>query len=306
MLASAVIAFVFFLIIIFGSFSNGLIVYTYWKWRNTMLSQAKDVLILSLAIGDFLSTVLASPLGLSSAISQRWLWGQAGCVWYAFITTWVGLASIIQLAILVIERLITLRSPTPNIVTMKQIFQAVLVSWLLAFLTCCFPLFGWSKYTFEGLGLHCSILWDTRSTGNLSFCLFLLILFYFTPLVAILGSYVKIILIVRLLYKNADKTWGRDAQATKQVYTAQVKTTKQMICVVVGFLVAWTPYAVMTTMILLLDEEISLEIQEFPSMFAKTAVLYNPIIYFFTNRKLRKRMTAIVNFSDNVVRAFSS
>jgi hypothetical protein len=179
----------------------------------------------SLAVGDFFVSFLACPFGFSSAIARKWIWGHSGCIWYAFITTLVGLASIVQLAILAIERFVTLRSPIPNIVSTRQICQAILICWFLALLVSCLPLIGLSKYTFEGLELHCSIFWDIRSVDNLIFCLFLLIIFYLAPPGAILVSYVKIFLIVRRVYKNADRMWGREAQATKQSYVAQVKMT---------------------------------------------------------------------------------
>jgi hypothetical protein len=65
---------------------------------------------MSLAVGDFFVSFLACPFGFSSAIARKWIWGHSGCIWYAFITTLVGLASIVQLAILAIERFVTLRS----------------------------------------------------------------------------------------------------------------------------------------------------------------------------------------------------
>ena len=285
---SGVIASFFCFIIIFGSFSNAVIVLTYLRWRKTLLSHPKDVLIFSLAIGDFVSSFLACPFGFSSAIARQWLWGHSGCVWYAFITTWVGLASIIQLAMLAVERFITLRSPTPNIVSAWQTFQAVLACWSLTFLVSCLPLIGWSNYSIEGLGLHCAITWDRRSVGNMTFGLFLLILFFIAPVGAILVSYVKILVIVRRMFKNADRIWGPEAEATKECYTAQVKTSKQLVFMTIGFLCAWSPYAIVCALIVFFDAKIPLGAREYPSMFAKTAVIYNPIIYFFNYPRLRK------------------
>ncbi len=283
------IAFFYCFIFVSGSFSNAIVVVTCLRWRKSLLSQPKGVLIMSLAVGDFVTSFLACPFGFSSAIARKWIWGHYGCIWYAFITSWVGFASVTQLAVLAVERFITLRSPTPNIVSTWRVFQAVLICWLFSFLVCCLPLLGWSEYALEGLGLHCSVRWDISSVGNLTFCIFILILFYFAPLGAILVSYVKIFVIVRRLYRNADRMWGPDAQATKESYMAQVKTAKQLLPLIAGFLFAWTPYAVMSMMILFFDASIPLGTREYPSMFAKTAVIYNPIIYFFTYRKLRRK-----------------
>ena len=302
---SVLIAVFFFIIFAFGSFSNGVIVFTHLRWRETMLSHPKDVLIFSLAIGDFMMSFFACPLGFSSAIARRWLWGHAGCVWYAFITTCVGLASIIQLAIVVVERFVTLRNPSPNNSAIerqrrRQMRNVVFASWSLAFLFGCAPLIGWSNYTFEGFGLHCSIVWDIKSASNLTYCLFLLIIFYILPVVAILVSYAKIFGILRRVYKNADRMWGPKAEATKECYGAQVKLAKQSLLMIGGFLFAWTPYAVLSAAILFFDVELSLRVREYPSMFAKTSVIYNPIIYFFTYHRLRMRAMAALKCSENI------
>ena len=303
---SNLIAVFFFIIFAFGSFSNGLIVFIYLRWRKTMLSHAKDILLFSLAIGDFMMSFFACPLGFSSAIARRWLWGHLGCVSYAFIMTWMGLASITQLAILAVERFVTLRSLTPNIVSTRRTCKAVIASWSLTFLVSCAPFIGWSKYTFEGFGLHCAVIWNIRSVGNLTYCLFLLIIFYVVPVSAILVSYMKIFSIVRRIYKNADTMWGSEAQATKEGYVAQVKVAKQSVFMIVGFMFAWTPYAVMSAMIIFFDVKISLRVREYPSMFAKTSVIYNPIIYFFTYRILRVRAMEVLKCSRNIADPMSS
>jgi hypothetical protein len=285
---STLIAFFFGLIIIFGSFSNGLLVLTYMKCRRTMLSHPKDVLILSLAIGDFVLCFFACPFGFSSAIARKWLWGKPGCIWYAFITTWVGLASILQLSIWAIEQCITLQSSTLNVISVWKTFRVALACWLITFVFSCFPLMGWSDYTFEGLRLHCALSWDTKSLSNFSFCVVLLILFFIAPVSAILVSYVNLLFVVRRMYKDANRIWGSEALGTQECYAAQLKIAKQFVFMTIAFLFAWAPYAIMCILIMFTDVNIPLEIREYPSMFAKTAVLYNPIIYFFSYPKLRK------------------
>ena len=298
---SGLIAFFYCFIFLFGSILNGMVVLTCLRWRKTLLSQPKDVLIMSLAIGDFVTAFLVCPFGFSSAIAREWIWGRPGCIWYAFITLWVSGASILHVAIIAVERFITLQSSTPNIVSTRQILRAVLVCWSFTFLICFCPLIGWSKYTFEGLGLHCSIPWHIRSVNNITYCIFLLLVFFFVPLGIIVVCYINIFVIVRRLYQDADRMWGSESQATKSSYTAQVKTAKQLLYLVVGFLFAWTPYAVMSMSIIFFDANIPVGSQEFPSMFAKLAVIYNPIIYFFTYRELRNKAWKTITCAANRV-----
>ena len=296
---SVVLALSYAIIVLLGSTSNGLVALTYLKWRGRILTQPKDVLILSLAIGDFVMSSLVCPLGFASAVSRRWTSGHTGCVFYGFFSTWIGLASIAQLSLLAVERYITLSSPTPNVISVKKAFQMVMAAWVVSFLACCLPLFGWSEYTFEGFGLYCSILWDSSSAVDSSYSFFLLVVFFVLPMSAILFSYVKIFFIVRRMYVNADTMWGADAQATKESYEAQVKTSKQLLLMIAGFIFAWTPYAVMAMVVAVFRGEIPLGYHEFPSLFAKTSNIYNPIIYFFTYQSLREKALDLLRCRGN-------
>ena len=296
---SAALALSYAIIALFGSTSNGLVALTYLKWRGRILTQPKDVLILSLAIGDFVMSSLVCPLGFASAVSRRWTSGHTGCVFYGFFSTWIGLASIAQLSLLAVERYITLSSPTPNVISVKKAFQMVMAAWVFSFLASCFPLFGWSEYTFEGFGLHCSILWDSSSAVDSSYSFFLLIVFFVLPVAAISFSYVKIFFIVRRIYVNADTMWGADAQATKESYEAQVKTAKQLLLMIAGFMFAWTPYAVMSMVVAVFGGNIPFGYHEYPSLFAKTSNIYNPIIYFFTYQSLREKALDLLRCRGN-------
>ena len=286
---AAALAFSYAVIALFGSVSNGLVTLTYLKWRGRIITQPKDVLILSLAIGDFVMSSLVCPLGFASAVSQRWTSGYAGCVFYGFFSTWIGLASIMQLSLHALERYVTLSSATLNVLSIKKAFYIVMASWGVSFLSSCFPLMGWSEYTFEGFGLHCSILWASSSVSNSSYCFFLLVVFFVFPVAAISFSYCKIFFIVRRIYLNADTMWGSEAQATKESYDAQVKTAKQLFFMIAGFLFAWTPYAIMSTVVVVFGATIPFGYHEYPSLFAKTSNIYNPIIYFFTYQSLREK-----------------
>jgi hypothetical protein len=72
---------------------------------------------------------------------------------------------------------------------------------------------------------------------------------------------------------------------------AQVKMTKQLLFIIVGFLFAWTPYAIMSVLIMFFDAQIPLGTREYPAMFAKTAVIYR--VY----KKKLNRFEIALNFA---------
>lgn len=52
---------------------------------------------------------------------------------------------------------------------------------------------------------------------------------------------------------------------------------------------AWTPYAIASMLVVLFGSKIPYGYHEYPSLFAKTSNIYNPIIYFFTYQSLREK-----------------
>ncbi|CAB4033322.1 melanopsin-B-like, partial [Paramuricea clavata] len=146
------------------------------KFHKKLLKDPKDILTFSLAIGDFVISLIITPLAFSSAVAKKWTTGKSGCI------------------------------------------------------------------------------------RNNMVC------------------------------RNAAATWGSNAQVTRHTYTAQVKITKQLVVVTCGFLTAWTPYAVMSSLRVLTDIEFDNGWYELPSLFAKTANIYNPIVYFFMYRRLRQHV----------------
>ncbi len=125
-----------------------------------------------------------------------------------------------------------------------------------------------SRFTLEGYGLHCSsIVWEN---SHVWYCLFLLLVSYALLISTIAISYAKMFSVVHNVYRNAAITWGSNAQVTRQSYAGQMKFTKQLVVVTCGFLIAWTPYAVMSCLRVLNNIEFENGWYELPALFAKT------------------------------------
>ena len=278
-------------IIIFGTLANAIVILTYLKWRRNMFETSRDLVIFTLATADCVISILVAPFGLASSVSGRWSSGRGGCVWYGFVSTWMGLASILQLAGIAAERYFTLCHPNLRWShSYKQYTRLFIVfAWIISGITATLPLFGWSKYDFEGSGLYCSIVWSASTLNYGSYSLFLLIFYFLIPLSLIIYFYTKVYFAVRLLSSEAVSLWGVRDMATKKSYIAQVKVARQLVILTAMFLFAWTPYAVMSflsvTNLVKLDGETSL----LPALFAKMSNVYNPLVYFFTFRRLRRK-----------------
>ena len=67
------------------------------------------------------------------------------------------------------------------------------------------------------------------------------------------------------------------------------------VCTVTSFLIAWIPYSIMSLLEVFnssqfIDINISPAMAAIPSIFAKTSVLFNPLVYGFMNSQV------VINF----------
>ncbi|KAK3554148.1 hypothetical protein QTP70_019077 [Hemibagrus guttatus] len=73
-----------------------------------------------------------------------------------------------------------------------------------------------------------------------------------------------------------------------------------VVVMIVAFMVAWTPYALFS-IIVTIHPTIYLDpiLAAVPAFFAKTAAVYNPIIYVFMNKQFRKCLIQLLTCSGN-------
>ena len=286
-------------IVIFGTSANSIVVLTYLKWRRKMLTTPRDLLILSLALADCIISVFVVPFAMASSIAGKWSFGRAGCIWYGFISTWTGLAAILQLTGIAAERYYTLEHSDLrwSLFCKRYTRSFIACAWLISGIVSSFPLVGWSRYELEGTGHHCSIVWSVSTLNVGSYCLFLLVFFFIVPLGLIIYYYTNVYFVVRRLSSDAESWWGVEDVATKQTYIAQVKVARQLLILTGMFLFAWTPYAVMSFLSATKIIEPDKLTSDIPALFAKMSNVYNPLIYFFTFKRLRRRSVQLFKSS---------
>ena len=61
------------------------------------------------------------------------------------------------------------------------------------------PLFGWSYYSLEGALVTCSIEWAERTTGVISYNIFIFITTWLIPCVIIIPTSLKLLNIVKIV-----------------------------------------------------------------------------------------------------------
>lgn len=178
-----------------GFFENGTVLIVFYKHKQ--LRSPTNMFIISLAVSDFLMACLGNPLASTSSLANRWLWGENGCTWEAFVVYFLGMASIYNLTWISIDRYIVIAKPLSAAnITHRVAGFCVALSWLFAFLWAFFPLVGWSEYGLEAAHTSCSVVWQSKDPVDISYTLAIFVLGFFLPILAMVYSYYHVFMTV--------------------------------------------------------------------------------------------------------------
>ena len=265
---------------------NTLVIFTFSRDRSLWLPT--NLLVLSISIGDWLMAVMANPLGAAANASEAWPLTKGTCAFYAFLTTTLGFGAMLHHTAIAIERYLSISRPYMAELPNKVVYAVISGLWAFAFFWALFPLLGWSAYVPEGGNTACSIRWQSEDYRDASYIYTVFVCFFFGPVLAIAFSYALIYRSVKVMAVNAVRMWGPNAAPTLEIVNARAKTARMSFLMVAGFLMGWTPYAIASLYAVTGHaQEISAQHAVIPSMFAKTTIVYNPVIYFFTYRGFR-------------------
>ena len=276
-------------------FLNGIVILTFFKVRALLIPGSFP--ILSLAIADVFLASAVMPLGIAACASGRWIFGAAGCNWYAFMHTTVGLSSILHHAVLALERCLTIYEPMKKHFDRHTMTKTLAFLWSLVSLWSLCPILGWSAYVPEGAGTICSIEWHSNNSSDVVFVVCTFVFFCFLPFVFIAVCYTAIAFHLRKVSKRAKRTWGKNSQITRDGAIVKRKAVTHGAIMVTTVVVTWLPYSMVAFYTLLGNEEEKLSALTYTitGMFAKTSTLVNPIICFFWYRRFREGTKKLCN-----------
>ena len=291
------IAGVYMIIVTLGSVSfNGLASYILLVKFHISNPQVK--ILFSLYVGDTLAPALSYPLVIYANFKQHWDLGGYTCSYYSFITSVGGISSIFHLVLLSGERFIAIVHPFDykEIISTRNINIALLVSWLVPIAISSLPLFGWSSFVIEGIGTACAFDLFPVTWSDKSFNIFLICIAFALPMTFILYFNVSFLGVVfRLVRCPCDKRapCGRNVRHNSLCQVGQDRRLAKQMSVLVSLLIfcffcSWSPYAVIAILGILgrlpQDNLIAISI---PSFLAKSYSLYDPIVYFFLDKRFR-------------------
>lgn len=283
---------------IFGSFgviSNLIICILYL--RNRELLDAPNIFFFNIALAGFIYSTVALPMLVWSNSQGQWLFGAAGCTGYAFVTALFGLGSIMHLAGTSYERYVAIKhfvnSGDGTPFDRKKALRLSLLLWCYSFFWSLMPVLGWSSYVEEGVGTSCAVNWTSSETSDVSFALCLLLTCFVLPVTVIVYCYYKCYKALSHFAEYAMENWGESERVTQELLEAERKLAWESFVMTTGFLVAWTPYAVASTVAMINASLVSKVAVSIPAYIAKASACYNPFINLYLNKELRRKLAIL-------------
>ncbi|NP_001301037.1 visual pigment-like receptor peropsin [Limulus polyphemus] len=280
---------------ILGTFGNGIIITMFIRFR-TLLTPT-NLLLITLAVSDLGIILFGFPFSASSSFANRWLFNEGGCQWYAFMGFLFGSAHIGVLALLGLDRyLITCRIDFRRKLTYKRYCQMICAVWVYAIFWSVMPLIGWGRYGPEPSITTCTIDWRHNDGSYKSFIIVYFVLGFLVPFLLIAICYFNI---ARQLSVKPVAPSLRSAICDQ--WANERNVTMMCLVIVITFVVSWSPYAIVCLWTVFKPPStVPSVLTLIPPLFAKASTVFNPIIYYLTNPRLRMGIIATITCSGEL------
>ncbi|XP_062334043.1 green-sensitive opsin-4-like [Osmerus eperlanus] len=277
-----------FFLICFGFPINGLTLLV--TAQHKKLRQPLNFILVNLAVAGMIMVCFGFTITITSALNGYFIAGALGCAIEGFMATLGGEVALWSLVVLAIERYIVVCKPMGSFkFGTTHAAAGVGFTWIMAMACAAPPLVGWSRYIPEGMQCSCGPDYYTLAPGynNESYVLYMFICHFIIPVVVIFFTYGNLVCTVK-----AAAASQQDSASTQK---AEKEVTRMCILMVVGFLVAWTPYASVAAYIFF-NKGVAFTAQSMaiPAFFSKSSALFNPIIYVLLNKQFRNCMLTTV------------
>ncbi|KAG5881211.1 hypothetical protein JTB14_037058 [Gonioctena quinquepunctata] len=171
----------------------------------------------------------------------------------------------------------------------KSAIYLVVGIWVYSLILTVPPLIGWGKYVNEAANISCSVNWEEQSMNAMSYIMYLFVFGLVLPLGVIIYSYVHIV-----------DTMRQNKIHMGQTTKAEGRVAYMILLMIVAFLVAWSPYAILSLLVQFGDPSlISPAAGVAPALLAKSSICYNPIIYVGLNSQFRQVLKQYLGWNDH-------
>ena len=280
----------FMLLINFASFAGNLLLGIAVIKNPNLRTTVPNMYIITLAISDFLMSLLGIPFSVASLIAGKWLFNNFVCQLQGF---WILLMCAVSLETLAVTavnryfRVVRSRALYQKYFNMKKTKVTIVILWIVAFFAPLPYVVAGHEFFFHTGKVFCAH--DAESL-NQGYGAYLVLVYVALPLVVIITCYTRVFIAVRKhnLKFQLRRSQRQDHQPEGRLSVDEVNVTYVLLVVVIGFLTCWTPVMVID-IIDFINADWKLKRQVYVSYtcfgFASTSI--NPMIYGIMNRSFR-------------------
>jgi len=282
------LGFYMFILIIIGFPINGMTLAV--TVLHKKLRQPLNFILVNLAVAGMIMVCFGFTVTIVSCMYGYFVFGPLGCAIEGFMATLGGQVSLWSLVVLAVERYIVVCKPIGSFkFGTSHAGAGVAFTWIMAMSCAAPPLVGWSRYIPEGMQVSCGPDYYTLNPtfNNESYVMYMFTCHFCVPVSTIFFTYTSLVLTVK-----AAAAQQQDSASTQK---AEKEVTRMCVLMVVGFLVAWVPYASYAAWIFF-NKGVAFSAQSMavPAFFSKSSALFNPFIYILLNKQFRGCMMQTV------------
>ena len=295
----------FLLLINFTSFSGNLLLGISVIKNPNLRRTVPNMYIITLAVSDFLMSLLGIPFSLASLMTGKWPFNNFICQLQGFWILLMCAMSLQTLAVTAVNRyfrVVRSRASYQRIFSMKKTKITIAILWVVA-------LFAPLPYVVAGheFFFHTGKVFCAHNAESLyeGYGAYLVLVYVAIPLIIIITCYTRVFIAVRkhnlnfrfrIRQRSTNNTRNNTSLDSSGVLSVEeVNVTYILLVVVISFLTCWTPVLIID-MIDFINGDWKLKRQVYVSYtcfgFASTAL--NPIIYGIMNRSIRAEYLRIL------------
>ncbi|XP_066538385.1 opsin 9 [Hoplias malabaricus] len=223
---------------------NGVVLLTHGRKRKKL--RAHELMTINLAVCDFGYSLLGAPCIVISSLSHEWVLGDVGCLWYGFQGFLFGVGSLFTSCLISLDRCFKICSLRyGQWIERGHVSLSLALMWAYTVFWASLPVLGFGSYGPEPYGTSCTInWWRMKSSLNDRIYIYLILLMcYIIPTLVILASYITILFTV---YRSGRTLASISSSSVSHSSRKDLRLTKIAAVVCSSFLIAWTPYAIVS------------------------------------------------------------
>ncbi|RNA14436.1 visual pigment-like receptor peropsin [Brachionus plicatilis] len=242
------------------------------------LRKSFNLIILALVLLNLFGTLFELPILIVTNYYCEWVFPTIFCPISAFIMYFVGCTSIYLMVAISFERLYVIGQPmTRGGKQIAKSFYSVVIFACVALglWWSVLPFFGWSYYSFEGVGTSCSVEWNEKSLNVMSY---------------------NLTILIKKFRKSKQELF------TNNKTRSRISVEKNLIIVtsllITFFILSWLPYG-LVSIHAAISSKVKPLIATLPALFAKSSLFWTSFLYMMVNNQAKRKLAQIFNRAKN-------